>query len=150
MNSSKNVPIPKELLAEGGFLRQLTSALIGRCLETEMEEHLGYPKHGKRNEAKGNARNGSNNKTLKGAQGADHALPFHAIAKPALNQCSSPNTRPGWIGPGENPSLYALCSTTRDIQAQVYDLYGVEVSPTFVSNVTKRCLMRCVSGRTVL
>ncbi|BCL80711.1 hypothetical protein ccbrp13_31760 [Ktedonobacteria bacterium brp13] len=49
---------PKELLAEGGFLRQLTSALIGRCLETEMEEHLGYPKHGKRSEAKGNARIG--------------------------------------------------------------------------------------------
>ena len=27
--------------------------------------------------------------------------------------------------------------TTRDIQAQVQDLYGVEVSPTFISNITE-------------
>jgi putative transposase len=27
--------------------------------------------------------------------------------------------------------------TTRDIQAQVQDLYGVEVSPTFISNITQ-------------
>ena len=33
-----------------------------------MEVHLGYPKHPKRSEAKGNARNGTSRKTLKGAQ----------------------------------------------------------------------------------
>ena len=27
--------------------------------------------------------------------------------------------------------------TTRDIQAQVQELYGVEVSPTFISNITE-------------
>jgi putative transposase len=34
-------------------------------------------------------------------------------------------------------ALYARGMTTRDIQAQVQDLYGVEVSPTFVSNITE-------------
>ena len=47
---------PKDLLAEGGLLKQLTSALIERCLETEMEEHLGYPKHAKRSDTTRNAR----------------------------------------------------------------------------------------------
>lgn len=60
---------PKEILAEGGLLKQLTKALIERCLETEMEEHLGYPKHTKRSESPGNTRNGSSRKTLKGSQG---------------------------------------------------------------------------------
>ena len=34
-------------------------------------------------------------------------------------------------------ALYARGMTTRDIQAQVQDLYGVEVSPTFISNITE-------------
>ena len=84
---------PKELLAEGGFLRQLTSALIGRCLETEMEEHLGYPKHAKRSEAKGNARNGTSRKTLKGRSRSR----FRVIVKPALNRFWSPSIRPAWM-----------------------------------------------------
>ncbi len=34
-------------------------------------------------------------------------------------------------------ALYARGMTTRDIQAQVQDLYGVEVSPPFVSTITE-------------
>jgi putative transposase len=34
-------------------------------------------------------------------------------------------------------TLYARGMTTRDIQAQVQDLYRVEVSPTFISNITE-------------
>jgi transposase-like protein len=34
-------------------------------------------------------------------------------------------------------ALYARGMTTRDIQAQVQDLYGVEISPTFISNITE-------------
>ncbi len=30
-----------------------------------------------------------------------------------------------------------MCKTTRDIQAQLQELYGVEVSPTLISNVTE-------------
>ena len=34
-------------------------------------------------------------------------------------------------------ALYARGITTRDIQAQLQELYGVEVSPTLISNVTE-------------
>ncbi|HZU02958.1 MAG TPA: transposase [Ktedonobacteraceae bacterium] len=34
-------------------------------------------------------------------------------------------------------ALYARGMTTRDIQAQLQEMYGVEVSPTLISNVTE-------------
>src|SRR5512135_776548 len=37
-------------------------------------------------------------------------------------------------------ALYARGMTTRDIQAQLQELYGVEVSPTLISNVTEAVL----------
>ena len=60
---------PREVLAEGGLLKQLTKAIIERCLESELDEHLGYPKHGRSAEGKANARNGTSRKRLKGTQG---------------------------------------------------------------------------------
>ena len=60
---------PREILAEGGLIKQLTKAIIERCLEMELDVHLGYPKHGRRTEGTSNARNGTSRKKLKGAQG---------------------------------------------------------------------------------
>jgi putative transposase len=60
---------PREILGEGGLIKQLTKAIIERCLETELEGHLGYPKHGRRGEGTGNVRNGTSRKKLKGTQG---------------------------------------------------------------------------------
>ena len=37
-------------------------------------------------------------------------------------------------------ALYARGMTTRDIAAQLQELYGVEVSPTFISNVTEEVM----------
>src|SRR5579863_4978141 len=65
----KDCSDPREVLAEGGLIKQLTKAIIERCLESELDAHLGYPKHGRREEGSANARNGSSRKTLKGAQG---------------------------------------------------------------------------------
>jgi putative transposase len=47
---------PQELLKEGGFIKQLTKALIERCLEAEMDDHLGYEKHQRSEQNKGNYR----------------------------------------------------------------------------------------------
>src|SRR5437016_5226183 len=37
-------------------------------------------------------------------------------------------------------ALYARGMTTRDIQAQLQELYGVEVSPTFISIITQEVM----------
>ena len=62
-------PTPQDVLAEDGLLKQLTKAVIERCLETELDTHLGYPKHARKGNATGNMRNGFSQKTLKGEQG---------------------------------------------------------------------------------
>jgi len=133
----KDCSDPREVLAEGGLIKQLTKAIIERCLESELDVHLGYPKHGRSAEGKANARNGTSRKTLKGTQGEIE------IAVPRDRQTSF---EPQLIQKHQTRfegfedkilALYARGMTTRDIQAQVQDLYGVEVSPTFISNITE-------------
>lgn len=65
----KDYPNPQDVLAEDGLLKQLTKAVIERCLETELDSHLGYPKRGRHGNADGNMRNGTSQKTVKGEQG---------------------------------------------------------------------------------
>lgn len=133
----KDCSDPREVLAEGGLLKQLTKAIIERCLETELDVHLGYPKHGQRREGSANTRNGSSRKTLKGAQGEiEIAVPRDRQASFEPQLISKHQTR---LDGFEDKilALYARGMTTRDIQAQVQDLYGVEVSPTFISNITE-------------
>ena len=65
----KDYETPQDILAEGGLLKELTKAVIERCLETELDTHLGYPKYGRKGNANGNLRNGHSQKTLKGEQG---------------------------------------------------------------------------------
>ncbi len=128
---------PREVLAEGGLIKQLTKAIIERCLETELEAHFGYPKHGRREISTGNARNGSSRKKLKGTQGEiEIAIPRdrQTSFEPQLVQKHQTRLE------GFEDKILTLSArgmTTRDIQAQVQDLYGVEVSPTFISNITE-------------
>jgi putative transposase len=65
----KEYETPQDILGEGGLLKELAKAVIERCLETELDSHLGYPKHVRKGSALGNTRNGSSQKTLKGEQG---------------------------------------------------------------------------------
>ena len=133
----KEYPHPQDILAGDGLLKQLTKAVIERCLETELDTHLGYPKHARQGNETGNRRNGRSQKTLKGEQG-------HV-------EIDVPRDRQGTFEPqlvkkGQTRlegfddkilALYARGMTTRDIQAQLQELYGVEVSPTLISNVTE-------------
>src|SRR6202521_4931637 len=133
----KDCADPREVLAEGGLLKQLTKAIIERCLETELDAHLGYPKHRRREEGTTNARNGSSRKKLKGAQGEiEIAVPRDRQASFEPQLIQKHQTR--FEGFEDKIlALYARGMTTRDIQAQVQDLYGVEISPTFISNITE-------------
>ena len=87
----KKYETPQDILGEGGLLKELTKAVIERCLETELETHLGYPKHGRKANATGNTRNGSSlngQKELLGmwlaqTEGARVlALSAHGVAEP--------------------------------------------------------------------
>src|SRR6266702_681326 len=65
----KDYQTPQDLFGEDGLLKQLTKGMIERCLQAEMQEHLGYPKHGRKKPESTNTRNGSGQKTLKSEHG---------------------------------------------------------------------------------
>src|SRR5579859_2762292 len=153
MTKSKKPPFPAELIAEllkkcpnttqedlfgpDGLVKQFSKALMERCLQAEMSTHLGYEKHERGAEEKLNHRNGYSRKTLKSEQGpVEIAIPRDRegdfeplLVKKYQTSLSGFNEKILW--------MYAHGFSTRDIQAQLQEWYGIEVSPTLISNVTE-------------
>ena len=127
---------PKDLVGEGGLLKQLTKALVERCLETEIRVHLNDPKYEQRGKARGNRRNGHSHKTLKGEFGETTiAVPRDRQGEFEPQVVKKRQTH--FDGFDEKIiALYGRGMTVRDIQAQLQDLYGVEVSAGLISEVT--------------
>ena len=127
---------PEDIIGENGLLKQLTKALLERAMSAELTHHLGYEKHDPAGYGSGNSRNGSTPKTVKGDFGE---LPVE-----------TPRDRNGTFEPQilkkhqtrfegfdeKILSMYARGMTTREIQGHLQEMYGVEVSPGLVSEVT--------------
>ena len=63
----KDYSDPKEILGDGGLLKQLQKKLVKKALEAELAEHLGYAAH---DEARGsNRRNGKGRKSVQSDTG---------------------------------------------------------------------------------
>jgi putative transposase len=128
---------PEDIIGENGLLKQLTKALLERAMQAEIKEHLGYEKHDQAGNNSGNSRNGKTTKALKGDFGE---LPLE-----------TPRDRNGTFEPkivakGQTRftgfddkivSMYARGMSTREITGHLEEIYGVEVSPTLISNVTE-------------
>jgi putative transposase len=127
---------PEDLSGQHGILKQLTKALIERAMQAELTHHLGYEKHEPNDEPSGNARNGTSDKTLIGDFGA---LPI-TVPRDRNSTFDPQIVRKGqrrWTGFDEKIiAMYALGMTTRQIEEQLKDLYGVDVSPALISEVT--------------
>ena len=131
---------PEDLMGEQGLLRQLTKKLAERALEAEMEHHLGYPKNSPSGKNTGNSRNGKTAKTVRSV---------HGELELEIPRDRNSTFEPQLVKKGEKQlagfddrilSLYAKGMSTRDIQAHFEEAYGVEVSPTFISQVTNAVL----------
>jgi len=132
----KDYKSPEQIVGENGLLKELTKALLERALQAEMTSHLGYEKHDPAGYKSGNSRNGSTRKRLKGDFGEV--------------ELETPRDRngsfePKIVGKGQTRftgfddkivSMYARGMTTRDIQGHLQEMYGVEVSPALISEVT--------------
>ena len=143
LQSCSAMPTQEELFGPDGVIKQLSKMLIERALEAEMTTHLGHEKHERQEreqrtaaEEKPNHRNGHSPKTLKSEQGpVEIAIPrdregsFNPLlVKKYQTSLTGFNEKIVW--------LYAHGLSTRDIQAQIQEWYGVEVSPQLISNVT--------------
>lgn len=111
---------------------ELKKALAERMLNTEMDVHLGEAAE----QAAGNHRNGTSPKTVDtGAERVVLDIPRdrHGRFDPALIG-KYQRRFPGFDD--KIIALYARGLSTRDIQAHVAEIYGIEVSPELVSAVT--------------
>ena len=127
---------PKDILGNNGLLKQLTKRLVERSLEAELTEHLGYEPNSPQGRGSGNNRNGKSQKTVQGDSGSLHIeVPRdrNGSFEPQLVK-KRQRRLPGFDD--KVIALYARGMSTRDIQGQLQELYGVEVSPSLISNVT--------------
>src|SRR5213594_493626 len=127
---------PEDLIGENGLLKQLTKALIERAMKAELTHQRGYEKHDPEGRGSGNSRNGMSRKKLKGDFGEV--------------EIEVPRDREGQFEPKIVPkhqrrfegfdakilSMYARGMTTREIQGHLEEIYGVEISPSLISEVT--------------
>jgi transposase-like protein len=121
-------------------LKDLFAETLQEMLEAEMDTHLGYSKHEVQNKQTKNSRNGKSKKTVTSEYGDQ--------------EISVPRDRLGEFEPlvvkkhqsnvtgieDQIIALYAKGVSTREIQDHLQNLYGLEVSPTFISNVTNKII----------
>ena len=116
------------------MMQEMKRAILERALNAELDHHLGYNKNGNSND--GNYRNGSIEKRL-------------LTDNEELN-VSTPRDRLGTFEPQLIPkrarhlkgfddqiiSMYGRGMSMREIQGHLEEIYGMEVSPELISNVT--------------
>ena len=129
-----------DFFGKGGLLSKMFGKSIETMLQAELSDHLGHDKYEKSdiNTPKDNYRNGSSDKTINTSAGSE--------------TIKIPRDRNGSFDPkimakyqkstGELESkiiaMYARGLSTRDISDSLMDMYGIEVSADFISNVTEK------------
>jgi putative transposase len=127
-----------EVFGPEGLLPKLTAALLQRALSAELGAHLAAERAAPAAPgAPRNRRNGTSAKTLQSEQGPlplaiprDRQGTFEPVLVPKHTTRLSPLD-------DKILALYARGLSTRDIEAQLRELYGVEVSAQLISDVTE-------------
>jgi len=132
----KDYQTPDDLIGEKGILKQLTKSLLERALEAEMTDHLGYEKHSPAGHHSGNSRNGHSKKKIITDSGkVPLKVPRDRNGKFEPQIIAKRQSRLDGFD-DKVISLYARGMTTREIQGHLEEIYGVDVSPTLISNIT--------------
>src|ERR671932_1551492 len=136
----KDYTDPKDILGEHGLLRQLTQRLVERALEAELTAHLGYAPHARNGRRSENCRNGKGKKTVQTETAQfDIALPRDRDGSFEPQLVRKRQRRLDGFD-DKVLALYARGLSTREMQAHLEELYGVEVSPTLISTITDAVL----------
>jgi transposase-like protein len=133
-----------DVMGTDGVIRQILQTTVSEFLQAEMTVHLGYDKHDPSGNNSGNNRNGSTRKRVATEHG-----PIEIVVPRDRNGSFEPvavRKHERRLGKVEDIviSLYARGMSTRDIQAQIEDLYGVEISPSAVSQITESVMATMV------
>jgi len=130
----------KELLGQHGLIKQITKRALESALEGELTDHLGYEPHEPAGRKSGNARNGRNRKTVKTAEG-DLQIEVPRDRNSTFEPQIVRKRQRRLEGLDDKIiAFYARGLSTREIQDELTEMYGTEVSATLISNVTNSVL----------
>lgn len=132
-----------DVIGKDGLVQRLIKDVLENILEVEMGEHLGRDKYDCQTDIDQddrNYRNGYSKKTLRSSFGdvdldvpRDRKAEFEPqIIKKYETVCNELDKK--------IISLYAKGMSTRDIQAEVEDLYGITLSPSMISKITDKVI----------
>lgn len=131
---------PEDLFGPEGLFQRLKGALMERLLEAEMAEHLGFEKNAAEGKGSGNSRNGYSSKTVQTETGPVEIRVPRDRAGTFQPQLVAKHQRRLEGFDDKVLALYARGMSVRDIQSQLLELYGTEVSPDLITRVTDSVL----------
>ena len=142
--------IPKEFLSKEflsqfktgedvtAFMKELHTRVYEQMLEAEMDNHLGYEKHSNQGDHSGNSRNGSYRKQIQTEMGKsviqvprDREGEFEPIVVPK-HQSRGLSIERLVI------SLYAKGMSVADIESEMQEIYGINLSTSAISIITNK------------
>ena len=122
------------------FMSSLFKRGVEKMLEGEITQHLGYVKNNPLGNGSGNSRNGKARKLIKTESGEviievprDRNAEFEPLIVPKRQKV---------VEKIESivVSLYAKGMSTRDIERQIKEIYGVTISSSSISNITDQII----------
>lgn len=131
----------EDVVGKDGLMQRLLKDVMQQLLEAEMEDHLGRDRYERReNTSEKNYRNGHSSKNVRSSYGdveldipRDRNAEFEPkVVKKYETVCNELDKK--------IISLYARGMSARDIQAEMEELYGIDVSPSMVSKITDKII----------
>ena len=123
------------------LFKEFVGDILENGLEAELDDELGYSKYDYRNKDTDNSRNGHSTKTMKTSFGeVDIAVPRDRKGEFEPQLVKKQQTSLSGDIEEKILSMYAKGMTTRDIDAHIREIYGLEVSDSTVSRITDKIL----------
>lgn len=128
-----------DFFGKEGIFARLFASTMEQMLQAELSEHLGYEPHEAKGRNSGNNRNGAYKRKIRTSEGEatiqvprDRNGTFAPVILPKGTGSTTNELEDKIIG------MYAKGMSVRDIQEQLEELYGVQVSPATVSAITDK------------
>ena len=123
------------------LFKEFVGDILENGLEAELDDELGYSKYDYRNKDTDNSRNGHSTKTMKTSFGeVDIDVPRDRKGEFEPQLVKKQQTSLSGDIEEKILSMYAKGMTTRDIDAHIREIYGLEVSDSTVSRITDKIL----------
>ena len=123
------------------LFKEFVGDILENGLEAELDDELGYSKYDYRNKDTDNSRNGHSTKTMKTSFGEiDIDVPRDRKGEFEPQLVKKQQTSLSGDIEEKILSMYAKGMTTRDIDAHIREIYGLEVSDSTVSRITDKIL----------